>query len=527
MRGLRRPHSTSLVLSSSQLSASQPSLQARACARAACACLCATADQMLYPAGSMPASLTLTGLFEAAGDPVELILAQTSPKTLAALAASCSSLHAVVARQPESVWQAAARAGYSASHPARRAADVRQYLQLQHTVAANISSGIHSRVELGAGLGSPCPDLLRHAYLDQDGADLVISELRTGQIVHRWAVPSCAASGCSRHCLHWDASGRYLACCGRAAWQTPDCLAIVEVLTGECRAVSLPRPGAASYVKWSAPSDRPSTLHVLVGESTYCVFSAEGSLIHSVPVPGSREEACPFFRWAPGTSLLACIRSGATQASDPVLWLLHMGSGQAAQPALLQSPARWDWLTDAWDPLSPRLLLGGQACSPDFQLISPNMQLAVRHTSPMPATHRCTGLCWGEAIAILCSPRQHGTSLLLLVVPGPGNELVLTHDLTPALEQQGCQPLAIYSKMRASPDGRYFTVAYHSHEHVQAGAKDCDAVRYALIVVSFSGSTLSKLDVPFYPFWIEWSVDGSKLLVSERCWTQHLVLDFV
>ena len=292
------------------------------------------ADRLLYATGTMPARLTLAGLFEAAGDPVQLILAQTSPKTLAALAASCRSLHAVIARQPESVWKAAARAAYPPSHPARRAADVRAQLQLLHAVAANIDSGNCSRADLRTKAGCPSSDLKWQAALDKKGAEVVVWELRTQVVHHRWPLPS--SSAVEWHSRLWDTTSQYLACCGRTGPGGLNAVAFLQVRTGACTRVALPADAIISKIEWSAPSDRPSTFLVRNGAVSYSVYSAGGFVIDSIPVPDGGSASS--HKWSPCSELLACSPLGATQSLCPLLWIWRIGSGGAASAAAEPTP---------------------------------------------------------------------------------------------------------------------------------------------------------------------------------------------
>ena len=486
------------------------------------------ADQMRGPAGSMPASLTLAGLFEAAGDPVELILAQTSPKTLAALAASCSSLHAVVARQPESVWQAAARAGYPSSHPARRAADVRAQLQLQHTVAANIARRHYSHLVLHTERGRPSPDLSLQAALNSEGTEVVIRELRTQAVLHSWPLPRIPAVEWSPHFVQWDATGRYLACCGGAGRQRHNTLAIVEVHSGGCNVAFKPCSGlTVSRTQWSPPSDGPTHLLLQLQSGVYSVFGAEGHLLDSIPVP---EGSASRSEWAPCASMLLCYSLFPLR-----LWLWRVGSGQGAQPVLLQDSPDWSDCWSAWGPNSANLLLAGQGGSPDFQLVNTDTRQALKLTSPVPATHYCSSHCWGCdcGVALLCTPESKAvSSTLLLAALGLDNQLVVTHDLGPALEQLGCLPLSMQSGRQTSPDRNHFAVLYDSGALRSGGSvqPSSQARCVAVALVSFASGAVLRLDVPFLHFAIRWSVDGSKLLMSEWNWSTtnnpHVLIDF-
>ena len=476
-----------------------------------------------------PHQANLADLFEAAGDPAELILAHLALKDLGSLAASCSSLRAIVARQPEAMWQAAACKSCQPSHPARRAADVRACLRLQSRVHANIKRGRYSRTALDTDCGVPAPDLSRSAVLDQEDGEerarVVVRDLHKNEVLQRWPLLPSQPTVWQRD-LQWDPSSAYLACSSRHDdASSPTTLIVVGVLTGQISTILPSALGRITDVKWAPLADRPSTLLVCsrrLATRTFSVFTADCSLVDSIPAPccAAAESAT----WAPCGSIMALHPKTwhGIEPLKPLTWLWRIGSG-AVQPVLMQSQRSWYRQWTLWSPWSDALLLGGQFDQLDFQAINSRTRQALWIDQPMPATHHAHLACWGRDIALVCRPgrQEPGMNLVLLLTLSPSNQVIVTHDLSLALEQLGCASLSL-DIAQSSPDGEHLLMGMCPFSGPTWGTSGCK-----VLIVSLESGKITAIDVPYGASAAQWSSDGSQLLVPP-VWPSRtaLLIDF-
>ena len=110
---------------------------------------------------------TLASLCSSSQDAAELVLQHVTLRDLAALAATCRTLHATVASL-EAVWHAAAARQHVPQHPVLQAACVQTFLRTQHRVSSNIAAGRCSVREVSTAQGVLSPDRQRHATLEHD-----------------------------------------------------------------------------------------------------------------------------------------------------------------------------------------------------------------------------------------------------------------------------------------------------------------------------------------------------------------------
>ena len=418
-----------------------------------------------------------------------------------------------------------------------RAPCILQALRLRQRVHHNIATGRHRRHEVTPPwpAGVATADLCLHAALDgsKDPCELVVRDLRSGEICSRWPLDSSAM--------------RIFHELGGARWTTGSLLAIaycgalptepvredagvllIDVLTGACTKVRLAAgelhmPWHPSLSTWSCQGVllvcRP---HLSRTGFTYSAVDVRGSVSSTASLPATVATSAqwpPQAHWAPDgcTALLHC---------GPAACLWDLRSGE--QPAPLQltgdvGPACFALCPDA----CCRVLL--------FAWFRPHSIVAWTSPSgeqllPIPdRLRRGHAVLWGShnRVAICCDTLLSDTlwapvrrRLSFFRVTG-SNSLRLDLVRTQQSPDQSCAHLS-FGQQSLSPDGAFVCASGIFGQPRALSTKQ----NTSLDLFSMDGHVGTHLALPFEEGTTAWSADSSRLLVTDKRGFSHLLVDF-
>ena len=362
-------------------------------------------------------------------------------------------------------------------------------------VLDNLKRGRFRRhaVELPPGLENF--DLRQHAAME--GTHIVIRDLKSSATLHRWRLPPLP--GLDRDPYGWRWGGGTLSIAFRGG------VLLVNTGTGDCKPVQL----AAEADSKPSQSDWSSTGNLLLrysgaaGAHTASMVDAGGQLLKSsTAFPGSLYFHA--YCWSP-SGHAAAIGGGAGYRSGASfsLW----SSDRVSPPAQHQLSDhmiidRIDWCFD-----SEKLLI---TASEHCIIIWDVQRQREQERLWLPG---CQALAWGSRNCLAAFCRQNAD-----------------------------EPFELQAYELQQSSGRFKhvnTVPSEAPEYVSmpvrglhpSGAAVClgspdSADRHSISVVNLSGLVLRNLPMPFCPFDMRWTADGTRLLASDLSGCRYQLLEF-
>ena len=376
-------------------------------------------------------------------------------------------------------------------------------LRGRQRVQSNIVHGLYSchRVSLPPGLISAGGQHAATEGQPGGGSLLVIRDVRTGEILHRWPLTASVTPGTDVRTWQWGGAVLAASCVEAGG------IFLVNVSTGASTLVTLSRkPSHVNMSRWSSAGCL--LVQQREGDTTevFSVFDARGRLVREVASPqqGCRLGASP---WAPSgdTVLLRCGLS---------IWLWDVaGSGLLTHSQLLESLGYVAWITWSFD--SRRLLVEGDGSAVIWTSDTEQQAISrfwshclawARHDSLILNTFRVRDVD-GRLQRILSFHQVTATGTLSPPAFDPGSGSDSDSD-TEACDGDG------KSLSTVCPDGWAFC------------AEVCGTSRPIFNILRTDGVLLQSVELQFEPAHIRWLRDGASLAVLDTEGCCRVVLDF-
>ena len=387
-----------------------------------------------------------------------------------------------------------------------RAPCISEALQLRQRVRNHLARGVYHRTEVALPAGTADAELCQHASLETSaaGQQLVLRDLRTGQVASRWPLPAALAD-CSFELGNAKWTGSLLAVAHDAASGQDAGVLLVDVITGACTraeldAVEVCMEWAPLLSEWS--SSGCLLLHRLHEEDDACTFRAvdrQGRLIQTASFPRNTTWLRPDC-WGPADGHAVLHQDGTTWT-----WQPERG-GLPVQSELNSRPSYCAWCPDSCSLLN---LFGRGGGSIDIRLWTSSCYLELQPIPGYPS-----GVLWGG----------HG-HVVILYTTRPVGKCGADYDSHVAFCQAPDSATLnfVHTHTDAAP------VPYGCTLAGRALAPDlllCSiASRHSIAVLTVDGGLRQDIKVPFEAWKLAWAADSSRLVVSDRGGTQHVLLE--
>ena len=492
----------------------------------------------------------------------EGVLLWLSLRDLAALAASSSTLHALIGQQPEAVWRTVAEqdagictachtalclgmcrcsptgaAEYVPGDPMRKAPCILDALRRHHAARCNMAKGLCQRQEgqlPESYLPGTCSfECLQHAAMERNGEswEVHIIDLLTGAVLHRWAFPEHAGVTSP---AQWQWCGPTIAV--PCADTGDSSLLMLDVPSGVWTsvarqagdAVALPQRLSTQISGWSCRQGSGLLIAQSNGSRGVVQLCSPQGLVRTESVPGcSRGRgfgASAFLKvlWAPDAQAALLVESAH---SSFWLWEVHGGEPEQFELEIAAEKA-------VWAPDSCSLLFVDMEDSSSLLLWSRQGKQCLYLTAA--TASESWDLLWGNHGRIVLQGPYEGedewgfedkSQSCWRCYTLEGGQLVAGHLCETTLGQweSYCEgPLAL------APDGSAFATATRFHQdRLEERCNVPDDRHSGVAVVDMGGWVRHQIETSFPPGMLEWAADGSALLISNGGSADFLLVSYM